>query len=135
VKTLSLFSIGFRAENICQVLRDYQAGKPVNRFIMDDSARVIEECSQLIDTPVESLKENRHDYGDYLPLLYEAFGSASLDQAPRLINDIRHTIGQIAEAKPGLSLDVSPALSLFQRLSDLCILKANATPSSRASFL
>ena len=133
MNTLSLFSIGFRAETICRVLREYQSGKPANRFIVDESQRVITECSQLIDPPVESLKENRRTYGDYLPLLYEAFGAAQVDKVQGQVAQALATVTDVADAKPGV--DVSPALGLFERLSEVCITKTSQAPYPRVTFI
>lgn len=123
--SLSLFSIGFRAENIFQALALYSnEHRLLERHQIDEMMKIIEETKLYIDQPVEALQNNVTDFRAYLPLLFEAFEPEEYVNIESELTSIIECV-QKTQALP--NVDVTKASTLFQRLTNVCILKANET--------
>lgn len=130
---LTLFNIGFRCENICQTLKDYEEGNPVNELVLDDSESLIYDCIELKDNMASYFGSNRHDILEFFPLILDVFKGKEFQEIIDELKDIQRVVSEIKKGTQGIQID--KAHDFFNKLSNLCLSRNFLHTSNKTNHL
>ncbi|MBN1603666.1 MAG: hypothetical protein JW915_18790 [Chitinispirillaceae bacterium] len=127
MNNLSLFNIGFRCENVCEALSNYDQGISFSLTVVNDSIKIIQDCLVIREGITSSLRAGASISTEFIPLLIEAFPGMDIKMIISELNEISSTLKNVSENIP--DQNISKPYDFFRMLSKLCLIHSNKTPS------
>jgi hypothetical protein len=125
MQSLTFFNIGFRSDNIYESLKGYNEEKRINKTIVEDSKKIINDCLRF-DKDIASIYglHNNYEVSDLLSFIYYFYETQSIKNIANELNDILKIIQDIINDEP--NVDTRKAKEFFQNLSEYCLAKNNS---------
>jgi hypothetical protein len=121
----SFFNLGFRSENVCDTLERYNKKESINKEVLLDSKKILEDCLNINANYTKNLTHSNYDLSDLIPIIFEIYRNKTVSDIVNAISSIQTTIDILVnETKP--AVEVSAPLFFFKELSKICLNRNNS---------
>ena len=121
----SYFNLGFRSENICNVLNNYKKKEKFNKEILLDSEKILNDCLNIENNFSKNLNHSNYELSELIPLVLEIYKGKAIPEIIESIDLIKKIINNIVVNNKSDVEEVYMPYNFFKNLSKICLNRNN----------